>query len=352
MKTISKLTIFFVLLFSATMAYSQCETYLQRAEMLFAEKKYDDAQRQYLNYKECKPNAPGIDEMIEKCEQLLMQCEAYKQNADALFAQKKYDDAKRQYLNYKECKQNAPGIDDKIAECDRLLQENSQRSSDTQKTNNNNTQNTVTRQPEKIYIGIRPFTGDRSKTGIVETNTINAFTSDGRFIISKVDDNNRSGNDQSPLDYIVSGNNVTITQREHTQNVTFGKQSIPVHHPEIVSVAFRISDAKTGQIYVEQTVNTNNISGFISRVFPVRCSIKSISKKDVEMVTVGGGRVSKGEVFSVYEVQNDGGYTRKRKIGELKITGFEGAFIKCQFKSGAKEITAKFRSEANLLVEK
>jgi len=71
MKLISLLSFIIVLFFSTTLAFGQCETYLQKAETLFAQKKYEDAKRQYSNYKECKPNATGIDTKISECDRLL-----------------------------------------------------------------------------------------------------------------------------------------------------------------------------------------------------------------------------------------------------------------------------------------
>jgi len=66
----NKISFFFVLIFSTTMAYSQCESYLQKADILFSQEKYEDAKKQYLAYKECKRNAKGIDEKIAECDKL------------------------------------------------------------------------------------------------------------------------------------------------------------------------------------------------------------------------------------------------------------------------------------------
>ena len=48
MKATSKISIIFVLLFSTTLAFGQCETYRQKAEAFFAQKNYDNARRQYM----------------------------------------------------------------------------------------------------------------------------------------------------------------------------------------------------------------------------------------------------------------------------------------------------------------
>jgi len=72
MKAKSKISLVFVLLLSTVAAYSQCETYLQKAEALFTQKKYEEAKGQFLNYKECKPQVPpSIDTKIAECDRLL-----------------------------------------------------------------------------------------------------------------------------------------------------------------------------------------------------------------------------------------------------------------------------------------
>jgi TonB family protein len=65
------------------------------------------------------------------------QCDIYKEKADAFFKQKKYEEAKRQYSNYKECKSNAKGIDEKIALCDCLLSGKSMDECNATATDNN-----------------------------------------------------------------------------------------------------------------------------------------------------------------------------------------------------------------------
>jgi hypothetical protein len=310
MKATSKLSIILVLLsFSTMAAYSQCDTYLQKANTLFAEKKYEDAKRQYSNYKECKPNAIGIDA--------------------------------------------------KIAECDRLLSENPQKSTDSQTKENNREQNPVN-EPDKrtkIAIGIGSFSG--YKSDLAKTNTTSAFTRDGRFIVSEIQNSRYGSNQQTSadVDYIVSATS-TQTQsarREWIPQSEFLGVKIEGHYkdiPEVVNVAFTVTNAKTGQIEVNQTYNFNNIYAFPSDIFPVKFSIKKVDGKKVEMVTIGGGTYSTDVVYNVYELYNDGGYQRKTKIGELKATGNEGAFIQCKIKDGAKEIAKKFDAGVNLLIQK
>jgi len=221
----------------------------------------------------------------------------------------------------------------------------------TQTSSNGNTQNSVPQPPKrtKTAIGIRSFTGDYSKSGIAETNTISAFTNDGRFIVSKID-NNYYGNNQPDVDYFLTG--VVTSIPSQTRNFNIKGQNFPITTPESTSIAYSISDAKTGQIFVQQTVNLNKVYRFPSDVFPIKCSIKNIDKKNVEIVVIGGGQLYTGDVVNVYEERNDGGYIRKMKIGALKVIGNQGAFIECKFKDGEKEVTNRYNMLANLVIEK
>jgi tetratricopeptide (TPR) repeat protein len=139
MKATSKISILFVLLFFSTMAaYSQCDTYLQKANTLFAEKKYEDAKRQYSNYKECKPNATGIDAKIAECDRLLKgengtnssntsvqtlqeQCNRYLLEGDSYFRSGYYSKAIEQYSLFKQCAVDKTVAERKIAECNKMI---------------------------------------------------------------------------------------------------------------------------------------------------------------------------------------------------------------------------------------
>jgi len=114
MKATRKPLIFLALLLSAVAAYSQCDTFWQKAETLFSQKKYEDAKKQYLNYKECiPPPHTEVDKKIAECD-----CKICLQKADLLFSQKKYADAKKQYESCKTC--SPIEVIQKIAECDKL----------------------------------------------------------------------------------------------------------------------------------------------------------------------------------------------------------------------------------------
>jgi formylglycine-generating enzyme required for sulfatase activity len=67
MKTTSRIFILCTILLSTIQAYSQCETYLQKAEMYAKQSDCENAKKWYKAYKVCKPNATGIDEKIAAC---------------------------------------------------------------------------------------------------------------------------------------------------------------------------------------------------------------------------------------------------------------------------------------------
>ena len=252
-------------------------------------------------------------------------CETYLSKADALLSQQKYEDAKKQYENYLDCFPNAPNVSaikGKIAECEKR---------------------------RKPVIGIGNFSGYKSDQ--YESTITNAFN-DGRFIVKKAQ--NARGSNQitdNDIDYVVSGTS-TLKQSERIEYIRIGNQSYPKTIPEIVEIILTLKNEKTGQILVNQTWNVNAIYGFANAVFPVECQIKKVSKKEVEIVTVNGGRLFINDVYNVYETKNEGGSTRKTKIGELKVTGSQGSFFKCKIKKGEKEIAYRFKAKANLVVEK
>jgi hypothetical protein len=214
--------------------------------------------------------------------------------------------------------------------------------------------------PRKTAIGICTFTGNNNnKQSEMESAIINAFSNEGRFQIGKVEDN-RMGRGrteiESPIefDYIVSGN-VTYKPPEEKYVPIPRQGSTRVVIPEYTTIAIRIESAKTGEIYVEQTINSQRIVSFVRGLFPIRCSILSIVEKQVEMVTQNGGSVYKGNVFNVYDESYRTAYgkvyTSRNKIGELKVNSINGDIIICKLTNGAKEVSTKFQSGANLIVE-
>lgn len=66
MKTIRKVSILLMLLFSSILVYGQCESYLEKGDVLFSQKKYDEAKKQYQAYLVCNPNTPKKEEINKK----------------------------------------------------------------------------------------------------------------------------------------------------------------------------------------------------------------------------------------------------------------------------------------------
>lgn len=313
MKAISKISILFVLLlFSAAMAYSQCETYLQKANTLFIEKKYEDAKRQYLNYKECKPNATGIDAKIAECDQLL----------------KKADSTQTNNSGYSRTGTN----------------------SGTQTSTITPTESETPKQERisgKIYIGIGSFQG--YKNNEAETSIRNAFVQDGRFIVSYVQNTSSNQQTSTDVDYIVSGT-CTLKQQEKS-NTTYidggkylGRVPITTNTPEIVDVALTLTNAK-GEIAVSTTYNFDNLNRISGIIFPVKFTIKRVNGKKVELTDITGGTYFTGDVYNVYEVYSNGD---KTQLGAIKIDKTNEHKIT----DNAKEIKQRFDAGANLFVEK
>ena len=255
MMTICKLLVFFVLLFSTLTVYSQCETYLQKANTLFVEKNYEEAKRQYANYKECKPNATGINEKIAECDRLLRE--------------KSLSDSRN-------------GLGTRTEDDNNSISRNTV--SQTNSTDNTQKQQ---RQPGKIYIGIGSFSG--YKNDKAEADATTAFINDGRFIVSKIQNSSWNRNTQEAfvdLDYIISGTG-TLIQRENSQTTyidggkLLGNTKIPITNtiPEVVNVVLTLTNAKTGQIIFNSTYNLNQIYRISGDIFPVRFTIRKINGK-------------------------------------------------------------------------
>lgn len=214
----------------------------------------------------------------------------------------------------------------------------------------------------KIRIGIGSFNGylrDKAEESITA-----AFTNDGRFVVSKVSDTGSASN----VDYVISGDNDTTAMKIYTvyqYNIFSGYSAHPSFGKEVRSVTVTVTNAKTGKREAVRTVScypsssnggsTNNDENvrFPSYIFPVKCTIENIYDKYVEMRAVGGGKVFKGDVYTVYAEQKEGDYTRKSVLGELEVSDLNGDVIKCKFKgkNSAKQITPAFNAGSNLLVE-
>lgn len=369
MKTISKISIIFVLLFSTTLAFGQCETYLQKAEALFAEKKYEEAKRQYANYKECKPNAVGIDTKIAECDRLLQSGTsilANTPNTVGSVTEKKfyYNEnwqgcSQYQAKYYRIAKFDASGkpigkildyfitgelqseIDGAIY-IDELNDRNSKftgntvgyykngvKSHERQYDNKGNLlsaknykeDGTLIVPRTKPAIGIGSFSGYKSDQA--KNDITSAFVQDGRFIVTQIQNSNYRNSQQtsSDVDYIISGTS-ECTQRERTEytNIPATKytnaMSIPRTISEIVNVVITFTNAQTGEIVVNTNYNLNNLNRISGYIFPVKFTVNKVNGSQIEIVNITGGTYFIGDEFNVYEEYSNGG---KSYLGKLKI---------------------------------
>jgi len=278
MKATRTIIILFVLLFSTMATYSQCDTYLQKANSLFAEKKYEDAKRQYSNYKECKPNAAGIDAKIAECDRLAKEIANSGTESNSNSATYRVSTSsgtqvsqpKEEKIYFNENWQGCPQYQAKYYRIvkydtngkpvgkiydyyitgelqseidgaiyiDKINDHNSKftgytvgyykngvKSHETQRDNNGNIlssksydENGNLKVPRtKPAIGIGSFSGYKSNEA--ETNTRTAFVNDGRFIVSNVQNTYSYGANQqtsADIDYIVSGT-CTLVQQARTE---------------------------------------------------------------------------------------------------------------------------------------
>jgi len=309
MKATSKISLIFVLLFSATLTFGQCESYRQKAEAYFAQKNYDDAKRQYMNYKECKPNAAGIDEKIDECDRL-----------------------------QKDAANNNSGV-------------NYNSGSGTNITTTQTTAQTPPPNHTKTTIGVGAFSGYKSDQ--VKNNVTSAFVGDGRFIVTQVQNSGYGNNQQnsSDVDYIISGTSECI-QSERTQylNLPATKYSsamnTPYTTPEVVNVAITFTNAKTGEIVANTTYNLNKINRISSDIFPVKFTINNVDGGTIGIVNITGGTYFVGDVFNVYEENSNGGNSF---LGKLKIGKTNND---CKITDRKKEINNRFKAGAKLIATK
>jgi len=399
MKSIGKISFIIVLLFSTSLAFGQCETYLQKAETLFAQKKYEDAKRQYSNYKECKPNATGIDEKISECDRLIQSSTsipANTLNAVGSVTEKKiyYNEnwqgcSQYQAKYYRIVKFDASGkpvgkvldyyitgelqseIDGAIY-IDEINDRNSKfightvgyyingvKSHEAQRDNDGKVlwtkrykeDGTLIVPRTKPAIGIGSFSGYKSDQ--VKNNVTSAFVGDGRFIVTQVQNSGYGNNQQnsSDVDYIISGTSECI-QSERTQYLNLpatkytNAMSTPYTTPEVVNVAITFTNAKTGEIVANTTYNLNQLNRVSGDIFPVKFTINNVNGGTIGIVNLTGGTYFIGDVFNVYEENSNGG---KSYLGKLKIGKTNN---ECKITDGKKEINNRFKAGAKLVVEK
>ena len=330
MKVVSKILILLVLLFSTIATYSQCETYLEKANTFFAEKNYEDAKRQYSNYKECKPNATGIDTRIAECERLLKEKTNNQTN----------DSNSSSYNGLGTSTNSHPSGNSHF----------SNTSDNTTSESSNEAQKTE-RISGRIYISIGSFSGYKSNE--VESSIMSALVEDGRFIVTKAQNLGYRNSPQpsSDTDYIVSGISDCV-QRERTEytNVPATKftsaMRIPNTKPEVVNVIVTLTEAKTGQIVANSNYNLNNLNRISGNIFPVKFAVRDVNDDKIKIENVTGGTYFTGDVFKVFEENSNG---VKAYLGTLKIGKNSSD---CKITAGKKEINNRFKAGAKLIVEK
>jgi TolB-like protein len=262
---------------------------------------------------------------------------------------------------------------------------------------------------EKTSIGILPFTyvngaSNQQTVNSIQETVTNGFVKTKRFNIvdrTKMDALRNEKNLQKSEDfidgsvvqqgvslganYLVSGHVVSANaeqMRADDGTITYKTK---------LSINLKVIDVASGQVVSSETIEPKSgssllgaiglgasspeasiakaikgieekVDDFVSRNFPISFFIAEIQEKDgkgaaVKLMIAGGSEfgLSKGEKLKVVEISimEVGGkkLTRKKEIGELKITKVEDEnFSTCSVSSGGADIAAKFEAKANLQV--
>jgi TolB-like protein len=267
----------------------------------------------------------------------------------------------------------------------------------------------ITNAQEKTSIGILPFTyvngaANQQTVNSIQETVTNGFVKTKRFNIvdrTKMDALRNEKNLQKSEDFIDG----TVVQ----QGVSLGASFLVSGHvvsanaeqmraddgtityKTKLSINLKVIDVATGQVVSSETIEPKSgnsllgtlgvgsttpdasiakaikgiedkVDDFVSRNFPISFFIAEIQEKDgkgaaVKLMIAGGSEfgLSKGDKLKVVEisVMEVGGkkLTRKKEIGELKITKVEDEnFSTCSVSSGGADIVAKFEAKANLQV--
>ena len=382
MQRINTILILSVLLFSTEVAFSQCETYLQKADAFFAQKNYADAKKQYQAYKICdsSPNA-YVDKQIAACgnsedtEKKLYYNENWQgcsQYQAKYYRLAKFDASGKpvgRVLDYYITGELQSEIDGAIY-IDEVNDRNSKFTGNTigyhkngmisheKKYDNQGNilssksykeDGTLIVPRTKPSIGIGYFSGYKSDQA--KNDITSAFVKDGRFIVTQIQNSGYGSNQQttSDVDYIISGTSECV-QRERTEyiNVPATKYSnavrIPNTIPEIVNVVITLTDANTGQIVVNSNYNLKNLNRISGNIFPVKFTVNNVDDGKIGIVNTSGGTYFIDDIFNVYEEYGNGG---KNFLGKLKIGKTNND---CKITEGKKEINSRFRAGAKLVV--
>ena len=396
MKATSKFLILSVLLCCSLTVYCQCETYLQKAELLKADGKCIEAKKWYEAYKVCNPNATGIDAKIAECDRSTKggtPLSGSVSDANGTVKEKKiyYNDnwqgcSQYQAKYYRIAKFDASGkpvgkihdyyitgeLQDEIDGAiyiDEINDSNSKfigydvgyykngvKSHEIQRDNNSNVlwaksykeDGSLIVPRTKPAISIGNFSGYKSDQ--VKNNITSAFVNDGRFIVTQVQNSGYGNNQQnsSDVDYIISGTSECI-QSERTQYLNLpatkytNAMSTPYITPEVVNVAITFTNAKTGEIIANSTYNLNQVNRISGDIFPVKFTINSVDGGTIGIVNATGGTYFIGDVFYVYEENSNGS---RNLLGKLKIGKTNND---CKITDGKKETNNRFKAGAKLV---
>jgi curli biogenesis system outer membrane secretion channel CsgG len=266
---------------------------------------------------------------------------------------------------------------------------------------------------EKTSVGILPFTYVQNSASIGNVNSIqetviNAFVKTKRFNIvdrSKMDALKNEKELQKTDDFIdgsvvdqgknlgaaflISGH--VISAQSEQMRSDDGKGNVTISYKAKLAISLKVIDVATGQVITSETIEPKSgstlggmfgigsssasdaitksitkieekIDEFVSRNFPIYFSIAEIQEKDskggASVILLAGGSgfgLKKGDKLKVVELTemevNGKKLTRKKEIGELKITNVEDEnFSICSVNTGGDIINSKFEGKAKLQV--
>jgi len=272
---------------------------------------------------------------------------------------------------------------------------------------------TVCFSQEKTSVGILDFT--YAKDGVekeyvnsIQESVTNAFVKTKRFSIVdrtkmeqiKVEKDLQKSEDFIDGKVVEQGKNVGATYlvsghiiSAHAEEMKSddGKGKITISYKSKLMISLKIIDVTTGGLVTSETIEPKSgssvgeffnigsstpstaisksikkieekVDEFVSKNFPTYFSIAEIQKKDsngsASEVLIAGGSgfgLKKGDRLKVAEIVevtvNGNKMTRKKEIGELKITKVEDEnFSICSVIEGGGIISAKFESNAKLQI--
>jgi curli biogenesis system outer membrane secretion channel CsgG len=224
---------------------------------------------------------------------------------------------------------------------------------------------------------------DRSKMDAIKSEKELQKSDD--FIDGKVVDQGKSIGAQ----YLISGR--VISAQATQVNTKQANGSMTTSYQAKITVSLKVIDVATGQVIASDQIQPSSGSGlggalglnatskdkaisgaidaigsqidyFVAKNFPATFSIAEIQEKDKDgaavTVLISGGsgyglqKKDRFKVVEITEMEVDGKkMTRKKEIGELKITNVEDEnFSVCTVQSGGNDIVSKFEAKAKLQV--